>query len=102
MVRVNWQEKAAQGCSFLSDPECWEKTALMPISETSTSTMDCCEGSGCIRMGTEVKCLFSSVKALSVSGVELKGLAGEVNCIKGDHLTIVPDEPALNKPQEPM
>lgn len=79
---VSQQEKKVQGCSIRSDTGCWERTALMPISEASIYTMNCHEGSGCIRIGADVKHLFNSVKAMSTSVFQLKGLAREVTWVK--------------------
>lgn len=56
----------------------------MFISEASTSTMYCHEGSDCIRVGAEAKCQFSLVKVVFASVVQLKGLAEEVSWDKGE------------------
>ena len=70
------------------------------MSDASTSTMNCLEGSGWMRMGADEKRLLMPEKAASASGVQANGRAGEVRRVRG--AAVIPDEPPvkIGKPQE--
>ena len=55
----------------------------MPVSEASTSRMNCLVGSGMDKTGADVNRVFSLSKAVLASGDQVNGIAGEVKALSG-------------------
>jgi len=63
------------------DGDLCESTAPTPVSEASTSTMNCKAGSGWMRTGAELNGSLSSPSGISASGVQRKGMEVEVRAV---------------------
>lgn len=57
--------------------------ALTPTSDASTSTRNCCLGSGIIMIGVDVNGCLSSLNTASTCGVHLNGSLLEVKQCNG-------------------
>ena len=76
--------------------------AICPVSEASTSTMNCCPGSGKISTGADVNNPFRARKASSAAGDQEKGRLMEVKADQwGGHLAEAPNEPPVEVREPP-
>lgn len=66
--------KKATGCILGLSPNRCDSIALTPVSEASTSTVKGYSGSGCLRIGADLKATLSPSKALSASKVHVNFL----------------------------